>query len=196
MFKKNKFNEDKLLWEKVLNKPVVSYVIGSVVIISMMVIGLSIKNTIITPEVKPVLVEVPDTMYVDTTFSKEKLVKAIDDMGLEFPHIVYAQAVLETGNFTSDIFRYNHNMFGMKRAYKRPSTCIATARGHGAYTDWENSLVDYALRQSYYRASKMRTDRDYYNHLESSGYAESPTYIQKLKSLAGEYQKVKSYEKL
>ena len=52
-------------------------------------------------------------------FTKDKFVNKIQQLNLKHPHIAYAQAMLESGNFTSKIFRENNNMFGMKQARVR-----------------------------------------------------------------------------
>ncbi len=46
-------------------------------------------------------------------FSEPKLKEYILDLNIRFPHIVMAQAKVETGHFTSPIFRENNNLFGM-----------------------------------------------------------------------------------
>jgi hypothetical protein len=58
-------------------------------------------------------------IVVDETsnkFSEEELIQLIKDLNMKFPHIVLAQAKLETGNFDSNIFKENNNLFGMKQA--------------------------------------------------------------------------------
>ena len=46
-------------------------------------------------------------------FSEDKMVEKIKELGFKYPHIVMAQAILETGNFKSPVFQENHNLFGM-----------------------------------------------------------------------------------
>ena len=52
-------------------------------------------------------------------FSETKLIEKIDQLNFRYPHIILAQAKLESGNFKSSIFLENHNMFGMKEAKLR-----------------------------------------------------------------------------
>ena len=47
-------------------------------------------------------------------FSDEKLVEEIKHLNFKFPHVVYAQSILETGRFKKPIFLENNNLFGMK----------------------------------------------------------------------------------
>src|SRR5690554_5717238 len=55
----------------------------------------------------------------DRDFTKEKLIEEIDNYNFRFPHIVYAQALQETGHFTSNNFLKYNNVFGMKVAKSR-----------------------------------------------------------------------------
>lgn len=111
-------------------------------------------------------------------FSPENLRSYLFELNVRFPHIVYAQAVLETGNFNSKIFRENNNLFGMKYAIYRPKTSKGIRRGHSYYNNWQESVIDYALFQAAY-LNHIRTEREYLNYLDLR-YAEDPTYVQKL----------------
>lgn len=126
-----------------------------------------------------------DTCVVDfdSTFTEESLINYMEELNMAFPHIVLAQAKLETGNFTSKVFKDNNNLFGMKRAGKRPSTVKHISRGHGRYMHWKESVLDYALRQAYYRAHSMKSDEEYYQHLIQSGYARDVNYISKIRKI-------------
>ena len=108
--------------------------------------------------------------------SKEEVLDYINFLGIEHPEIVLNQAILESGNFGSTIYKENHNLFGMKEAKVRTTTALGTNRNHAYYTNWKSSVVDYCLYQRrYYKGG------DYYKFLESKGYATSKEYIQKLK---------------
>ena len=112
---------------------------------------------------------------------EEKLIEKIKELNFRFPHIILAQAKLETGNFTSQSFVDGNNMFGMKEAKSRANTAQGTEFGHASYDTWKESLYDYAL---YYNAylNKLRTESQYYSYL-SQNYAEDPEYISKLKNI-------------
>ena len=114
-------------------------------------------------------------------FSEEKLVQKIKDLNFRYPHIVLAQAKLETGYFTSTNFVQANNMFGMKQAKARANTALRTERGHAYYDTWVESLYDYALYHNAY-LNKLRTESQYYNYL-SQNYAEDPFYVSKLKKI-------------
>jgi uncharacterized FlgJ-related protein len=52
-------------------------------------------------------------------FDEEKFINLLKELNVKFPHIVMAQALLETGNFKSKVFLQNHNLFGMRQARVR-----------------------------------------------------------------------------
>ena len=118
----------------------------------------------------------------DRQFSEDKLKQFILELNIKFPHIVYAQARLESGHFKSKIFRENNNFFGMKVARKRPTTNKGEQNGHAYFDSWKDCVVDYAFYQAAY-LSDIKTESEYYAYL-SANYAEDPTYVAKLKKLA------------
>jgi uncharacterized FlgJ-related protein len=63
----------------------------------------------------------------------------------EMSRMIFAQAAHETGNFTSDIFKENNNLFGMKLARVRKTTAIGENRGHAVYKSVEDCIADYWL---------------------------------------------------
>lgn len=119
-------------------------------------------------------------------FSEERLIAEIERRNFRFPHIVYAQSILETGKFTSDIFKYNNNLFGMKEARVRVNTAIKTERGHAYYANWRESLEDYGYYYSTY-LSKIRTEDEYYDYL-SQHYAEVNNYVQSVKRIVENHE--------
>ena len=112
---------------------------------------------------------------------KDSVLNFIYDMRLEHPYIVYAQAVLESNDFTSNIFKENNNCFGMKVATVRQSTNKGSQYDHAVFDNWKDCIIDYALYQARY-LSNIKTEEQYFTYLEQS-YAEDPNYIQKLKSI-------------
>jgi uncharacterized FlgJ-related protein len=114
-------------------------------------------------------------------FSEVKLVEKIKELNIKFPHIVLAQAKLETGNFTSKVFREGNNLFGMREAKQRITTALGTENNHAFYDTWIESVLDYSFYQCKY-LSNITTDEQYFQYLEQS-YAEDTTYVSKLKHL-------------
>ena len=123
---------------------------------------------------------------VQNNFTKEKFINKIKQLNLKHPHIVYAQAMLESGNFTSKIFRENNNMFGMKQARVRINLAKSTQYNHAYFETWEDCLLDFAFHRATY-FSKLKTEQDYYNYL-GKYYAEDPSYVGKLKSMVNKHK--------
>jgi uncharacterized FlgJ-related protein len=117
---------------------------------------------------------------VDTLFSKENLIKKIKSLDIKYPHIVYAQAYIESGNFKSKLFKTNNNLFGMKEAKARINLAMGSKRGYAYYKSWEDSVLDYAFYMAY--KSKYLTSEDSYYSMLSKSYAENPNYVSVLKN--------------
>jgi uncharacterized FlgJ-related protein len=122
-------------------------------------------------------------------FEQEKLVQMLKDLNVQFPHIVMAQSIIETGKWKSKIFRENHNLFGMKEAKRRITTAGGTQYNHAFYNHWRESVYDYAFYQCRY-LHNIKSESEYYQYLGAS-YAESPTYVESIKSTV-EREKLKS----
>tara|TARA_Y100000287_G_scaffold72261_1_gene57257 strand:- start:869 stop:1342 length:474 start_codon:yes stop_codon:yes gene_type:complete len=108
------------------------------------------------------------------TFSQDALVEELKRLNVRFPHIVLAQAILETGYYESRIYNENNNLFGMKQARARATTALGTQLGHAYYNDWKESVTDYALYQAAY-LNKLRTEKKYLSYLDRN-YAEAKNY--------------------
>ena len=142
------------------------------------ILGISqpkIQTKYITNTEKITLVENLDT------FNEELLIKEISKLNFKYPHIVLAQAILETGTFESKIFKENNNLFGMKEARIRINLAKGTQYGHAYYDHWKESLMDYALWYSTY-AYKCKNEEQLYKLLNKQ-YAEAKYYPQALKRI-------------
>lgn len=110
--------------------------------------------------------------------TKSEVEDEIIRQGIKCPKIVLAQCYYETAHLSSNIFKYNHNLFGMKEAHQRKTTAIGTKRNHAYYRTWQDSIRDYKIWQDkYYKGG------DYYTFLSGSGYATSEKYIKTLKNI-------------
>ena len=114
-------------------------------------------------------------------FSQTKLIERIKELNFKFPYIVLAQSKLETGNYTSNMFNENNNLFGMKQATIRLNMASGTQRGHAYYDNWTESLYDYALYSATY-LHKIKTEREYFDYL-SQFYAEDTSYVKRLREI-------------
>ena len=106
---------------------------------------------------------------------EEGIDEALQYYNIEHPTIVKVQAILETGNFTSNLCIKNNNLFGLydsknKRYY--------------SYKHWWESVEAYKkLIQRKYDNSKY-----YYIFLEDIKYAKDKEYINKVKKIAEELE--------
>lgn len=97
----------------------------------------------------------------DNSLNLSNVWKEINKVGILFPHIVYAQCRLETGNLQ---FVHSNNLFGFTN-YK-----------YIAFKDWKESIKFYKEWQV-----KYYTNDNYYQFLSTIGYASDKQYIKKLK---------------
>lgn len=97
---------------------------------------------------------------------------AIEYYNLYEPHIVYAQAVLETGHFRSALAKKG-NLFGIYDSREKR---------YKTYAHWVESVEDYKNSvQSKYKGG------DYYTFLEQLPYAQDKEYTNKLRKIARRY---------
>lgn len=113
------------------------------------------------------------------------LVELIEQMNIKHPKIVVAQAIIESGHFKSKLFQVNHNLFGMRKAYQRPTTRIPANidfyyESYAYYHNWQYSVFDYALWQSSFARNLSETE---YLDLLKRTYAEDDEYISKIKMI-------------
>lgn len=111
---------------------------------------------------------------INNDFSKEALAEELKRLNVRYPHIVMAQAMIESGHFQSNIFRSNHNLFGMKEARQRVTTARGTNLNHAYYENWKESVLDYAMFQAAY-LKDLRSEAAYLLYLNKN-YAEAENY--------------------
>lgn len=166
------FNRDELKYEPV-EKPIKNSWILGVALLYVISIPLLMSTMTTTSESSSVESAVVTINRSKQPFSVEALQKLLIEINVEHPHIIMAQAIHETGNFESKIFKENNNLFGMKEAVVRIHTAKGTRLGHAYYDSWQESVIDYAL----YQASYLRnlTEQEYMQTL-GEVYAEDPNY--------------------
>ena len=111
---------------------------------------------------------------INNEFSKGALVEELKRLNIKFPHIVLAQSIIESGHFESNVFRCNHNLFGMKQARQRVTTALGTNLNHAYYSNWKESVLDYAMFQAAYLRD-LKTEEAYLLYLDKN-YAMAPNY--------------------
>jgi flagellum-specific peptidoglycan hydrolase FlgJ len=93
----------------------------------------------------------------------------------ELAKYVFAQAAFETGNFTSDIFKENNNLFGMKLPRVRQTLATGENRGHATFNSITDSIKDFALFHKARALAPSFTSIDtYIETLNNKGYFEAP----------------------
>lgn len=96
--------------------------------------------------------------------------KALYYYNIQFPEIVYAQAILETGHFKSNLCIRCNNLFGLYNSRK------------GRYYEFEHWTESVKAYRDYIQY-KYKPPDDYYHFLSSIGYAEDEYYITKLRKI-------------
>ena len=122
-----------------------------------------------------VIVNNINTEYVDTSFLSKELNDSILYLALvhyeiKEPKIVLAQAKLESGNYTSELFKRKNNFLGLYNSRKRQ---------YFKFDHWSECILAYKDMIEY----KHKDGEDYYDFLERIGYAEDPSYIRKVREI-------------
>lgn len=100
----------------------------------------------------------------------ENLMDVVREVGLSNKLFVLAQALLETGNFSSRVCKEYNNLFGLYDSKHRE---------YYRFARWEDSVVGYRRMIQYrYKGG------NYLHFLRRIGYAEDPRYITKVAQLA------------
>ena len=100
----------------------------------------------------------------------KNLTDVITEVGLSNKLFVLAQAMLETGNFSSRVCKEYNNLFGLYDSKNRD---------YYRFERWEDSVVGYGKMIQYrYKGG------NYLNFLKRIGYAEDPRYITKVAKMA------------
>ena len=105
----------------------------------------------------------------NTELNIKNLMSVLRQYDVKFPQIVAAQALLETGYFTSRVCLENNNLFGLRR----PSN-----GSYYTFNSWEESVKAYKDYVQY----KYKVG-NYYDFLNRIGYAEDGSYISKIVSI-------------
>lgn len=128
----------------------------------------------------------PETFVMLNEYGKleptqDVVLYVMSELGVEHKHIVYAQMLLESGHFGSRLAKTNHNYFGMKEPYVRPTTSLGKKNGYASYKSWTWSVMDYALWQ---RNMAYGLSEDEYLEFLGEIYAEDKRYVEKIKSIS------------
>jgi rubredoxin len=115
-----------------------------------------------------VKLEQPEFFLSDTP-TVELVLEACKYYKIQYPDIVTAQSILETGYYKSKGCLERHNLFGLYNSYKKD---------YYTFNHWTESV------KAYYDFVQYRyKEGDYYDWLEKIGYAEDPLYLTKVKQV-------------
>ncbi len=103
------------------------------------------------------------------------LIDVIEEVGLSNQLFVLAQAVLETGHFTSPVCKNYHNLFGLYDSKHKD---------YYRFARWEDSVVGYQKFIQY-----RYNGGNYLQFLKRIGYAEDPRYTSTVAKIATQLYK-------
>lgn len=118
---------------------------------------------------QPIISADTDTIKVYTSLVDSNVYREIIANKIHHPDIVLAQAKLETGNYKSKVCIIYNNLFGLRKpdgSYYKFNSWQESVK---AYKDWVQN--------------KYTPSSDYYDFLDSIGYAEDIDYTSKLKNM-------------
>ena len=124
------------------------------------------------PEIKVVL-HIDNKDIQPDFFNKlpqEGLMEALEYYEVKHPQIVYAQAILETGHFKSNVCLNYNNLFGLYDSKNKD---------YYRFNHWAESIVAYKE----WIQKKYQPPNNYYVFLEETNYASDKEYISTLKSI-------------
>ena len=104
----------------------------------------------------------------------EHLDDALEYYGVKYPNIVKAQAILETGHFSSNVCKSYNNLFGLYNSSKGD---------YYRFNHWSESVKAYIDYVQY-----KYDGGDYYAFLDDLGYAEDKQYVSKLKVIVANHK--------
>lgn len=103
----------------------------------------------------------------------------LKENGAWYPDILLKQAKIESGNYSSNVYKTNNNLYGMRRVYRRQTTQSGENNGYGTYNNWCLSVLDRLLLDMFVFKNEKPSREAYLKAMEC--YAEDPNYINKLK---------------
>lgn len=121
-------------------------------------------------------IDVKKSMVVCTPST---LMIALKAYGIANAELVWYQAMHESGELTSKLFKVNHNLFGMRLPEFRKTTAIGEHWRHAKFASWIDAVKDYKLWQLSRHITHDISQADYLRKLAK--YAEDKAYIYKLK---------------
>ena len=134
-----------------------------------------------------VAVKKPEKEYITTEITikekdyKKTVFEMIDELPFQYPEIVKAQSILESGNFKSQVFLYNLNPYGMRLPLQRITTAKGSNLNHAIYESVEQATLDRLLFETKYLHGLSK--EQYYNYLDRVYTESGNSYSKTLKQI-------------
>ena len=109
-------------------------------------------------------------LYYEYEISDSILYDALIHYEVKYPRSVLAQAKLESGNYTSYVYRTKNNFLGLYNSRKKD---------YYEFEHWTQCIIAYKKLVEY----KLKEGENYHDFLERIGYAEDPAYVDKVKAI-------------
>lgn len=109
-------------------------------------------------------------LYYEYEISDSILYDALIHYEVKYPRSVLAQAKLESGNYTSYVYRTKNNFLGLYNSRKKD---------YYEFEHWTQCIIAYKKLVEY----KLKEGENYHDFLERIGYAEDPAYVDKVKTI-------------
>jgi flagellum-specific peptidoglycan hydrolase FlgJ len=144
------------------------------------IISAAINFFIITSLPKSERVYTQIMFDINDSFTEEKVKIYLKELNIKYPEVALAQMKLESANGTSKVFKENNNLFGMKLPKFRPTTALGEKNNHSYYSHWRQSVVDYAIWQSFVmNPENVASEKNWIEYLNRM-YAEDGSYGEKI----------------
>lgn len=109
-------------------------------------------------------------LYYEYEISDSILYDALIYYEVRYPKSVLAQAKLESGNYTSYVYKTKNNFLGLYNSRKKD---------YYEFEHWTQCIIAYKKLVEY----KLKEGENYHDFLERIGYAEDPAYVDKVKTI-------------
>ncbi len=119
----------------------------------------------------------------DTTLLDDYVLNKLISLRCPNYYVALTQFKIESGHFSSKLFKENNNPMGMKYPGVRPTTAKGVRNGYAYYDNLDDAILDYLLYHMYLTKGVKYTDKEYIEIVLKS-YAEDPAYQNKVKGLS------------
>ena len=121
--------------------------------------------------------------------TKETLLSEIRSADIAHWDIVYAQAILESGNLKSRLVIGNNNLFGMRKPLQRQTLAMGKRSGYAYYSHWVESVWDYKLYQEHIFKAKGSMSRSQYLRYIAKTYSTTPDYVKRVMQIVNKLKR-------